>query len=76
MAQGIFLEPGEGMTVRARGSLMQFKAVSDTTGGAFSLMERELPMSNRRPQLHTPISNDQVSVREGWLSFPRIRIKR
>ena len=31
---------------------MTFKAVAATTGDAFSLMERTLPVSARRPPLH------------------------
>jgi mannose-6-phosphate isomerase-like protein (cupin superfamily) len=69
MEQGIFFEPGEGMTVTARGSLMHFKAVSDTTGGAFSLMERELPVSNRRPQPHTHQGPEGFYVLEGSIEF-------
>jgi mannose-6-phosphate isomerase-like protein (cupin superfamily) len=69
MKQGIFFEPGEGVTVSARGSLMQFKAVSDTTGGAFSLMERELPVSNRRPQPHTHQGPEGFYVLEGSIEF-------
>jgi mannose-6-phosphate isomerase-like protein (cupin superfamily) len=65
----IFFEPGEGMTVRARGSRMVFKAVSGTTGGAFSLMERELPVSNRRPQPHTHQGPEGFYVLEGQIEF-------
>jgi hypothetical protein len=53
MGKGIFLEPGQGTIYSARGSKMAFKALYETTGGAFSFMERELPVSNRRPQPHT-----------------------
>lgn len=52
MDQGIFFEPGEGIALSARGSSMRFMAVADTTGGTFSLMDRQLPVSNRRPQPH------------------------
>jgi len=69
MAQGIFYEPGEGMKLSARGSLMVFKAVSNTTGGAFSLMERELPVSNRRPQPHTHQGPEGFYVLEGSIEF-------
>jgi mannose-6-phosphate isomerase-like protein (cupin superfamily) len=64
-----FFEPGEGMAVSARGSKMLFKAVSDTTGGAFSLMERELPVSNRRPQPHTHQGPEGFYVLEGQIEF-------
>jgi len=69
MVQEIFLEYGEGMKVSARGSQMVFKAVSDTTGGAFSLMERELPVSNRRPQPHTHQGPEGFYVLEGSIEF-------
>jgi mannose-6-phosphate isomerase-like protein (cupin superfamily) len=36
----------------ARGSVMFFKAVADTNGGDFSLMERTLPPGGRRPPPH------------------------
>jgi mannose-6-phosphate isomerase-like protein (cupin superfamily) len=69
MEQGIFFEPGEGIAVSARGSSMLFKAVADTTGGAFSLMERELPVSNRRPQPHTHEGPEGFYVLEGSIEF-------
>ena len=69
MTQGIFFEPGEGKAVRARGSEMLFKAVAETTGGAFSLMERSLPVSNRRPQPHTHEGPEGFYVLEGQIEF-------
>lgn len=69
MEQKIFFEPGEGVRLSARGSVMVFKAVSDTTGGAFSLMERELPVSNRRPQPHTHQGPEGFYVLEGLIEF-------
>ena len=69
MNKGIFLEPGEGMKLSARGSFMVFKAISNTTGGAFSLMERELPVSNRRPQPHTHQGPEGFYVLEGSIEF-------
>lgn len=69
MNKGIFLEPGEGMKLSARGSLMVFKAISHTTGGAFSLMERQLPVSNRRPQPHTHQGPEGFYVLEGSIEF-------
>jgi mannose-6-phosphate isomerase-like protein (cupin superfamily) len=69
MKKGIFLEPGDGMAVSARGSSMLFKAVAETTGGAFSLMERELPVSNRRPQPHTHQGAEGFYVLEGSIEF-------
>jgi hypothetical protein len=43
MTGPIVVEPGQGDAVAARGSVMLFKAVAATTGGAFSLHERHLP---------------------------------
>jgi mannose-6-phosphate isomerase-like protein (cupin superfamily) len=69
MEQGIFFEPGEGMALSARGSSMLFKAVAATTDGTFSLMERELPVSNRRPQPHTHQGPEGFYVLEGSIEF-------
>jgi len=69
MEQGIFFEPGEGVTLSARGSVMVFKAVADTTDGTFSLMERELPVSGRRPQPHTHRGPEGFYVLEGSIEF-------
>jgi len=69
MKQGIFFEPGEGMGVSARDSSMVFKAIADTTDGAFSLMERTLPVSNRRPQPHTHQGPEGFYVLEGSIEF-------
>jgi mannose-6-phosphate isomerase-like protein (cupin superfamily) len=69
MEQQYFLEPGEGMRLSARGSLMVFKAISDTTRGVFSLMERELPVSNRKPQPHTHQGPEGFYVLEGSIEF-------
>src|SRR5262245_10195104 len=69
MEQGIFFEPGEGMALSARGSSMLFKAVADTTGGTFSLMERTLPVSNRRPPPHRHQGPEGFYVLEGSIEF-------
>jgi len=69
MKQGIFFEPNEGKTVSARGSSMLFKAVAETTDNAFSLMERTLPVSNRRPQPHTHEGPEGFYVLEGQIEF-------
>jgi mannose-6-phosphate isomerase-like protein (cupin superfamily) len=69
MEQGIFFEPGEGMALSARGSTMLFKAVANTTEGAFSLMERVLPVSNRRPQPHRHEGPEGFYVLEGSIEF-------
>ena len=44
---------------------MLFKAVAETAGGAFSLMECELPVSNRKPQPHTDQGPGGFYVLEG-----------
>src|SRR5215472_2125714 len=48
----IVLGPDDGAVLEARGSRMTFKAVASLTDGAFSLMERDLPPSGRRPPPH------------------------
>ena len=69
MLKGIFLEPNEGTIYRARGSKMVFKALNQTTDGAFSFMERDLPVSNRRPQPHTHEGPEGFYVLEGSIEF-------
>ena len=69
MKQGIFFEPDEGKEVSARGSSMIFKAVGETTDNAFSLMERTLPVSNRRPQPHAHEGPEGFYVLEGQIEF-------
>lgn len=69
MGRGVFFESGEGLKLSARGSTMVFKAVSGTTAGAFSLMERELPVSNRRPQPHTHQGPEGFYVLKGSIEF-------
>lgn len=69
MTSGIFFEPGEGKALSARGSKMLFKAVAETTNGAFSLMERELPVSNRRPQPHRHEGPEGFYVLDGSIEF-------
>ena len=69
MARGIFLDPGQGTIYSARGSKMVFKALHETTAGAFSLMERDLPVSNRRPQPHMHKGPEGFYVLEGSIEF-------
>jgi len=69
MLKGIFLEPKEGVVYHARGSKMVFKALSQTTDGAFSFMERDLPVSNRRPQPHTHEGPEGFYVLDGSIEF-------
>lgn len=69
MKQAIFFEPGEGKVVTARGSRMVFKAVGETTDNTFSFMERQLPVSNRRPQAHRHAGPEGFYVLEGLIEF-------
>ena len=69
MDKGIFLEPGEGKSFTARGSAMVFKALHETTDGIFSFMERELPVSNRRPQPHRHEGPEGFYVLDGSIEF-------
>jgi mannose-6-phosphate isomerase-like protein (cupin superfamily) len=69
MERGIFLEPGEGIALSARGSRMLFKATAETTSGTFSLMDRQLPVSNRRPQPHRHQGPEGFYVLEGSIEF-------
>ena len=48
---------------------MSFKAIGETTGGAFSFMERELPVSNRRPQPHRHEGPEGFYVLQGLIEF-------
>ena len=72
MDKGIFLEPGEGKAVAARGSEMLFKALYETTDGGFSFMERVLPVSNRRPQPHRHDGPERRN-RHVWMNCRVIR---
>jgi quercetin dioxygenase-like cupin family protein len=69
MKQPVFFEPGEGKRVTARGSRMLFKAVAETTDGAFSFMARELPAGNRRPAPHRHAGPEGFYVLEGRIAF-------
>ena len=69
MERGIFFEPGEGIALSARGSRMILKAIAETTSGAFSFMERHLPVSNRRPQAHRHQGPEGFYVLEGSIEF-------
>jgi len=69
MIQSIFFEPNQGKAISARGSSILFKAVAETTDNAFSLMERTLPVGNRRPQPHTHEGPEGFYVLEGQIEF-------
>jgi mannose-6-phosphate isomerase-like protein (cupin superfamily) len=70
MSGPIVLDPGQGDAVQARGSLMLFKAVATTTGGAFSLHERHLPPGGRKPPPHRHTNcQEAFFVLEGEVEF-------
>ncbi len=62
--------PGEGLRYEARGSVMHFKARSETTGGRFSLMERTLPPAGRMPPPHVHVDCEEAYfVLDGQVTF-------
>jgi quercetin dioxygenase-like cupin family protein len=66
----IVLGPDDGGVLEARGSRMTFKAVASLTGGAFSLMERDLPPGGRRPPPHRhPDTVEAFFILEGEVEF-------
>lgn len=70
IGRGLIYQSGEGERIEARGSEMFFKAVSATTGGRLSLMERTLPPSGRRPPAHRPTDSDEAYfVLDGPVEF-------
>ena len=53
----------------ARGSVMLFKALAEQDGGDFSLMERTLPASGRRPPPHRHVNcSEAYFVLDGLVS--------
>jgi quercetin dioxygenase-like cupin family protein len=69
-SRAVVLGADEGTEVTARGSRMLFKAVAETTGGAFSLMERVLPPGGRPPPAHThPQATEAFYLLAGVLEF-------
>ncbi|SRR6266487_5457742 len=52
MPKSEVLLPGVGEQLTVRDSTLIFKAVAATTGGAFSLHERQVPAGGRRPPAH------------------------
>ncbi|HEY6538867.1 MAG TPA: cupin domain-containing protein [Candidatus Dormibacteraeota bacterium] len=70
LGRGLVLLPGEGERLQARGSQMFFKAVSASTGGRLSLMERTLPPGGRMPPPHLHRDREEAYfVLEGQVAF-------
>jgi quercetin dioxygenase-like cupin family protein len=66
----LILGAGEGTAFTARGSELVFKAMAETTGGGFSLMERVLPPGGRPPPRHVhPDCTEAFYLLEGTLDF-------
>ena len=66
----LILGSGEGTALTARGSELVFKALAETTGGAFSLMERVLPAGGRPPPRHRhPGCTEAFYLLDGTLDF-------
>lgn len=64
------LGAGEGKALSARGSTMFFKATRASTNGAFSFMERTLPLGGRRPPPHIHTQCEEAFyVLEGEIEF-------
>jgi mannose-6-phosphate isomerase-like protein (cupin superfamily) len=68
--EAIRYDPGEGLRRSARGSEMFFKAIGDTTGGRFSLMERTVPPGATMPPAHRHVGTEEAFfVLEGAVAF-------
>jgi mannose-6-phosphate isomerase-like protein (cupin superfamily) len=67
--QGV-IPAGKGKILSARGSVMAFKAVAESTSGDFSLMERTLPPNGRRPLPHRHVNcSEAFFVLDGTVTF-------
>jgi mannose-6-phosphate isomerase-like protein (cupin superfamily) len=63
-------QAGEGRNLDLRGNIASFKAVSATTDGRFSLMERVVPVGGRTPPPHRHVDTvEAFYVLEGSLEF-------
>lgn len=70
MADYLALPPGSGEQLTVRGSTLVFKAVAASTGGAFSLHERQVPPGGRRPPPHVhPDRTEAFWVLDGDAEF-------
>ena len=68
--EAIRYDPGEGLRRSARGNEMFFKAIGDTTGGRFSLMERTVPPGARMPPAHRHVGTEEAFfVLDGMVEF-------
>ena len=68
--EAIVFEAGQGKVLTARGSTMVFKAIRDSTNGAFSLMERTLPPGGRKPPPHIHTNCEEAFyVLDGEVEF-------
>ncbi len=66
----LVVPPERGEQLVVRGSTLLFKAIADTTGGAFSLHERRVPAGGRRPPAHVhPDRVEAFWVLEGDAEF-------
>lgn len=69
MSAAVVLEAGEGKRFQARGSVMVFKATTTDTGGAFSLMERDLPVRGEAPPPHRHPGAEGFFILSGTIDF-------
>ena len=68
--EAIYHGPGKGLRRSARGNEMFFKAIGDTTGGRFSLMERTVPPGATMPPAHRHVGTEEAFfVLEGTVEF-------
>jgi quercetin dioxygenase-like cupin family protein len=69
-AEAVVIPADGGERLDVRGSALLFKAVANTTGGAFSLHERRVPAGGRRPPAHVhPDRVEAFWVLEGEAEF-------
>ena len=69
-ARAVVISADGGERLDVRGSALLFKAVAETTGGAFSLHERRVPAGSRRPPAHVhPDRVEAFWVLEGEAEF-------
>jgi uncharacterized cupin superfamily protein len=70
LGRAFLYQEGQGERLEARGSVMFFKAVSATTNGRLSLMERTLPPGGAMPPAHAHAANEEAYyVLEGEVTF-------